>query len=293
MINPKDVTFLVVDDDGMVRDILVQYLKSFGYEKILEAKDGKLALKIIHNPLQPIDVIISDWEMPNLDGLTLLRAVRKDAHRQNVKFLMVSSQSSQERMKISKAAKSHVDAYIVKPFRADMLREKIHTLVNGGVDQSSVEFEAALNRSLNEGSERPEKTGQVHIQRGPQVNEYGDVIGENHNDIDFGEVQQKADDTGLPPETYDLTQMNITLILNLAKAYKRVKWYDKALKLCDDAAQLFPDNADILCSLGHVFFLKSQFEDAERYLRKAIKIKPYHVEAHSLLSEIARLQKVV
>ena len=72
----------------------------------LQAKDGMAALKIVQNHQQKIDFIISDWEMPQVDGLVLLKAVRNDASRENVKFIMVSSQSSRERMKISKAARS-------------------------------------------------------------------------------------------------------------------------------------------------------------------------------------------
>src|SRR5689334_1149819 len=133
----KDLVFLVVDDDGMVREILVQYLQSFGFTNIIEAKDGKVAMKLVRNSAQQIDIIISDWEMPHVDGLTLLRAVRNEPSRRETKFMMVTSQGSHERMKISKAAKSRVDAYVVKPFRSDLLKQKLMTLINGGVDESA------------------------------------------------------------------------------------------------------------------------------------------------------------
>ena len=95
-------------------------------------------------PKQTLDIIISDWEMPQIDGLTLLRAVRKDPTRANLKFLMVSSQGSHERMKITKAAKSHVDAYLVKPFRAYDLKEKVENLVRGNPDESAKHFDAVF-----------------------------------------------------------------------------------------------------------------------------------------------------
>jgi two-component system, chemotaxis family, chemotaxis protein CheY len=251
----KDAVFLVVDDDGMVRDILTQYLHSFGYTDIIQAKDGKAAIKIVQNPNQKLDVIISDWEMPHVDGLTLLRAVRKDPTRASVKFLMVSSQSSHERMKISKAAKSHVDAYIVKPFRAHILKEKIETLLSGGVDQSSKEFEEAINKKV---------AGQA-----------GDEASE------------------LPPEQYDLKSMNINLIISLDKAYKKVKWYDNSLKLCTEALTLFPNNADLLCQIGETYFMKSEFEEAMKYLKMATKQSPYHAGAHSLIIEINKVKQAV
>jgi two-component system chemotaxis response regulator CheY len=140
----KKPVFLVVDDDGQVREILIQYLRSFGHTNILQAKNGKAAIKIIQNPAQKIDIVISDWEMPHIDGLTLLRAIRKDPVRSEIKFLMVSSQGSHERMKISKAAKSHVDAYLVKPFRAHDLKAKIDKLVSGEPDESAKHFDAVF-----------------------------------------------------------------------------------------------------------------------------------------------------
>jgi two-component system chemotaxis response regulator CheY len=144
MRDPKKCIFLVVDDDGQVREILTQYLRSFGFENILQAKNGRAALKIIQNPKQNIDIVISDWEMPQIDGLTLLRAIRKDPTRSKMKFLMVSSQGSHERMKITKAAKSHVDAYLVKPFRANDLKEKVEKLANGQPDESAKHFDAVF-----------------------------------------------------------------------------------------------------------------------------------------------------
>jgi two-component system, chemotaxis family, chemotaxis protein CheY len=245
----KDAVFLVVDDDGMVRDILTQYLNSFGYTEIIQAKDGKAAIKIIQNPNQRLDMIISDWEMPHVDGLTLLRAVRKDPTRANVKFLMVSSQSSHERMKISKAAKSHVDAYIVKPFRAHILKEKIEVLLAGGVDESSRAFEEAVNKKI-----------------------------------------ETAD---LPPEEYDLQKMNLNLITSLDKAYKKVKWYDKSIKLCSEALALFPNNADLLTQMGETYFLKSEFDEAMKYLKMATKQSPYHPGAHALIIEINKVKQAV
>lgn len=128
--NPNELVFMVVDDDSMVRDILIQYLNEFGYKNVFSAKNGADALKMIRNPKFRLDVVISDWEMPKVNGLTLLRALRRDPARSNVKFLMVSSQASRERQKITQAIKSDVDAYIIKPFRSQLLKEKLDSLVS-------------------------------------------------------------------------------------------------------------------------------------------------------------------
>lgn len=119
------MTVLIVDDDPEVRDIIKNYLIHFGFKSFLEAKDGAHAFRFVLDSRQKIDLIISDWEMPNADGLTLLRAVRKHRTKSNTPFIMVTSQQSQERLKISSAKKNSVDCYIIKPFRAEILQEKI------------------------------------------------------------------------------------------------------------------------------------------------------------------------
>ncbi|MDZ4675895.1 MAG: response regulator [Oligoflexia bacterium] len=272
VIDPKEATFLIVDDDGQVRDILAQYLNSFGFNKVIQAKDGKAAIKIIQNHSQRIDFIISDWEMPHIDGLTLLRAVRKDPARASIKFLMVSSQSSHERMKISKAAKSRVDAYLVKPFRANILKDKINILMNGEIDESAAEFEAALNREVPSNNYILAKVAKTSAKINPKT----------------GTVRINSE---LPPEKYDLKQMNIQLIINLAKSYTKVKWFDKAVKLSSDAIVYFPDNADLHFYVGQAYFFKQEFDQAIKFLKTAVKLQPYHVGAHSLLNEINNLQK--
>ncbi|MGE4133356.1 MAG: response regulator [Bdellovibrionales bacterium] len=116
---------LVVDDDPGIRQIIIQNLKTIGFTRFLEANNGTEAHKLILDPLQRLDLIICDWEMPKTDGLTLLRAVRSHRTRGHLPFIMVTSQQSQERMKVTKAAEQAVNAYIVKPFRAETLRQKV------------------------------------------------------------------------------------------------------------------------------------------------------------------------
>lgn len=125
----EEVSILVVDDDAMVMSILVEYLKSFGFKKVIQARDGKSAIKFLQDPDRKIDMILSDWEMPNVDGHTLLKAVRNHPTRSATKFLMVTSQNSGERTKIAQAKQLNVDAYIVKPFRGEVLREKIFAVL--------------------------------------------------------------------------------------------------------------------------------------------------------------------
>jgi CheY-like chemotaxis protein/Flp pilus assembly protein TadD len=119
--------FLVVDDDKGARQIVVDYLKSFGYRNILEAKDGGEALQYLRS--EKIDFVISDWEMPTANGIELLRALKTDPKLNGIPFVMVTSPVSQEKLKIEDAAAAKVDGYVIKPFRSDVLKEKIDQIL--------------------------------------------------------------------------------------------------------------------------------------------------------------------
>lgn len=132
-----DLPILVVDDDAQVRDVVVEYLKGFGFTSVTQAKSPTHALKMIQDPKFKVELVLSDWEMPEMNGLTLLKAIRKHPFRFEMKFIMVTSQRSMERFKITQAAQWHCNAYIVKPFRAHVLREKIWD-VFGWVDEEDL-----------------------------------------------------------------------------------------------------------------------------------------------------------
>jgi two-component system chemotaxis response regulator CheY len=120
-----DLPLLVVDDDAMVRGVVVDYLRDIGFTSILEAKNSQQGLKMIQNSKFPIGLVLSDWEMPGVSGLVLLKALRKNPHRKGTRFIMITSQRSMEKFKITQAAQWKVNAYIIKPFTCAVLREKI------------------------------------------------------------------------------------------------------------------------------------------------------------------------
>jgi two-component system chemotaxis response regulator CheY len=137
-IKAANLAVLVVDDDVMIRQIIIQQLRVIGFQLFLEANNGTEAFKFVLDPLQRVDIIICDWEMPKTDGLTFLRAVRSHRTRSQIPFIMVTSQQSQERMKISKAKANQVDAYIVKPFRAETLRQKVFQVLFDALEKKTI-----------------------------------------------------------------------------------------------------------------------------------------------------------
>lgn len=112
---------LVVDDFSTMRRIITNVLKQIGFDDIHEAEDGAKALEILQQ--ERIDFVITDWNMPQMSGLDLLKAIRADPERKDTPVLMVTAESLQEN--IVAAAQAGVNNYIIKPFDAGTLSAKI------------------------------------------------------------------------------------------------------------------------------------------------------------------------
>ena len=115
---------LVVDDSAVMRQIIKKNLKELGFSELSEAENGAAGLKKAGE--EPVDLIVSDWNMPNMTGLEFLKAVRADASLKGIAFIMVTSEADKE--KIMEAVKAGVNQYIVKPFNAIQLEEKIKAI---------------------------------------------------------------------------------------------------------------------------------------------------------------------
>ena len=112
---------LVVDDFSTMRRIVRQLLKELGFNNIEEAEDGAMALSKLQN--EPFDFVISDWNMPNMPGIDLLRAIRGDEKLKHLPVLMITAEARKEN--IIEAAQAGASGYIVKPFTAATLDEKL------------------------------------------------------------------------------------------------------------------------------------------------------------------------
>ncbi|CAQ84772.1 MULTISPECIES: chemotaxis response regulator CheY [Photorhabdus] len=120
----KDLRFLVVDDFSTMRRIVRNLLKELGFNNVEEAQDGSEALTKIRS--SQFDFIISDWNMPNMDGLELLKIIREDAQLAKIPVLMVTAEAKKEN--IIAAAQAGASGYVVKPFTAATLEEKLNKI---------------------------------------------------------------------------------------------------------------------------------------------------------------------
>jgi two-component system, chemotaxis family, chemotaxis protein CheY len=112
---------LVVDDFSTMRRIVKNVLKQIGFENIDEAEDGAQALTKLKNG--GYGFVVTDWNMPNMDGLDFFKASRQDAALKHIPFLMVTAEA--EKDKVIAAIQAGVNNYVVKPFTAETFKEKM------------------------------------------------------------------------------------------------------------------------------------------------------------------------
>lgn len=138
---PQNTRFLVVDDFATMRKIIKKVLNELGYTNVDEADDGTTALPMInaaHASGQPYGFIVSDWNMPGMQGIDLLKSCKSDPRFKTTPFMLVTAESEQKH--ILEAAKAGVSDYVIKPFNAVTLKakmERVWAKHNPGVAKAS------------------------------------------------------------------------------------------------------------------------------------------------------------
>ncbi len=123
MSDPK-LKFLVVDDFSTMRRIVRNLLKELGYTNVDEAEDGAIALQKLNSTT--FDFVVTDWNMPNMDGLALLQTIRRTPQLKHLPVLMITAEAKKEN--IIAAAQAGASGYVVKPFTAVTLAEKLQKI---------------------------------------------------------------------------------------------------------------------------------------------------------------------
>ena len=121
----KNLRFLVVDDFSTMRRIVKNLLHELGYPNVQEADDGQSALPMLK--AGGFDFLVTDWNMPGMPGLDLLKAVRADPALAKLPVLMLTAEAKREQ--IIEAAQAGVNGYVIKPFTAITLKEKIDKIL--------------------------------------------------------------------------------------------------------------------------------------------------------------------
>jgi two-component system chemotaxis response regulator CheY len=119
-----NMKILIVDDFATMRRIVRNVLKQIGFTNMLEADNGKAALKVLKK--ENIDLILCDWNMPEMPGIDLLKTLKSEDELKDIPFVMVTAEAQKDN--IIEAVKAGVNSYIVKPFTAETVSEKLNTI---------------------------------------------------------------------------------------------------------------------------------------------------------------------
>jgi len=119
------MNILIVDDDKTTLRIIDGYLKKLGFKNVVQANDGSDALRFLHDG--PFGLVISDWNMPTMTGLELLKQVRADAKLKALPFIIITTEGKPEN--VASAKEAGVNNYIVKPFNEETLKQKLIAVI--------------------------------------------------------------------------------------------------------------------------------------------------------------------
>lgn len=268
---PKDfcrMTVLVVDDMSKTRILIRQMLTKIGFERILEADGGDSAWKILLT--ETVRLILCDINMARMNGFQLLMGVRRSTKLNDVPVIMVSS--SHDREDIIRCVQGGANAYVVKPFSLETLKEKIENAFEARMDPRQIEAQEILERAeklRDEGDvESAIKAFEAALRVFPEA--------ETH--FHLGDLYHGQGDVDLA--IHHFTQA-IALDRGLIKAYERLADLyrekgepGKAIITMKKSLQLRPDSGKTLAYLGELLLSQNRTEEARETFNRALRVEP-------------------
>lgn len=274
---------VVVDDDADAREMVIEYLKKMGFRDVIGLVDGKSGVLYLSQHSSEIGLIVSDWEMPEVTGVELLRAVKAHPVLGKVPFLMITSQSSIERMKLLQAVQSNVDEYLLKPFTLEAIKSRVERVI----ERSRVRDEVRV--LVTEGCEHFDR-GQYQIaerkfEAALQLDSKDEIALRGMGDIS---IKTKGVETAMQyyRKAVEVNPANAKSYLRLSAAYEQIGWHEKALHLLESAVKQAGFNADLHFELGKMYLKKNQLALAKSEFEKTLEIQLDHSEARLMLGMI-------
>jgi two-component system chemotaxis response regulator CheY len=275
---------LVVDDDPGVRAIIVENVKELGHSPIFEASNGNEALELMKKHAGEIALVISDWEMPEVTGIRLLKKIRADKDIEKTPFIMVTSQSSVENLKLMEALNAHVSHYLMKPFTGEALRSKI------GFVLSRTESDRKIQMKLSDAKKACEDDRPTDAQ-----DLYNEILSFDPKNIpaQLGLAEIRLHDPkrersideaiSLIKKAMKLNPKDDAPYIALAKAFEHAKSLDKAIQILKSALTKVPMSEAVHYHLGRLHIRRGHTELGAASLKKALEINPDFEDALDLL----------
>ncbi len=263
----KELTFLIVEDIPNMRKTIRNMLRSLGWKNAIEVDDGDTALHKLKTI--PVDFVICDILMPRMPGLELLRTVREEPTLRDIPFLMVTADGSDSQVAL--AAEEDVDGYVVKPFVAKTLEEKIKAILHKKTNPSEVEVHLKLGNVYKDGKMYEKALGE--FQKALEIE-----LDSARTLLSIGEIH---DLMGNEAKAEEYFQNSASANPSYIKAHQKMSDFytkqgneEKAINALSNAVAISPNNTDRQISVGKMHLKNGNKEEAEKAFRAATDIDP-------------------
>lgn len=275
----KRMRFLVIDDMTNMRRTIKNMLRYIGFEKIEEASDGDIALKMIHD--NKPDFIIADWNMPRMQGIELVRKTKESRLFADIPFLMVTAEVLESQ--IVQAAESEIDGYIIKPFVAKTLENKISTILDR--KNSPTEFDLFIKNGINLKNEKQfEKAIEAFesaLKITPKSARVRHLIGET---LELKGDTQKAEQ--MYQEAAKFNPQFVKVHQSLGELYQKTGNSEKAITAFEKAAKISPNSIERQSAIGKLYVNTGNLEKADKAFQQALKSAPDNTSLKTTIGEI-------
>ncbi len=276
-------TVVLVDDDDSARDFMLEALRELGFNPVSGFDNATDAYDYLEKHHASVALVISDWEMPNMTGIEFLRKVRINRKLSTVPFIIVTSQTSIEALKIQKALEAEVDSYLMKPFRVEALQTKIKmVLARAKVDSNiSRGLENAIGAVADSDYEDADKLYR-HVLTLDAKN-IDALLGIAHIELRQGTAKSVNTAIALIEKAIECNPRFDRPHIELALAYETSRSIDRSIGVLKEALrECFPQDR-IHYHLGRLLLHRGKRDDALPHLEKALELNPKLIEAENLI----------
>lgn len=310
-----DLKVLVVDDKANMRRTVKSMLRAMGFHKFADADDGDVALRMIES--EPFDMVICDWNMPRMKGVSILREIRKDKKYDDMPFLMVTGEVEESR--VAESIEAEVDAYIIKPFQIQTLEEKLIQILSKRRAPSALDLlfkEAEEHRShaqygmahkaLDKAAQIRPRSPMLHYQRGlvfeaerkpaeaekcfALAKQIGPLFIRAHDKL--AHIHQArgrtAEVCNILQEAIKVSPNNANRQIRYGRALLVEKRYEEARKAFKKAISLDKDNQNRKLAIGQTYLQHNLVADAEGVFKQFVEEHPNNTEAYNRLGMVLR-----
>ncbi len=277
----RDLKILIVDDLPNMRRTLRNMLRYLGFENVEEVDDGDTGIQKLME--HHFDFVVADWVMPRLSGIEMLRAAKEKPNLKNIPFLMVTAEV--DAGQIVQAAETEVDGYIIKPFVAKTLEDKIDSIIHKKKNPSETQKLFLAAEAAKEKQEYGQALAALEMvmvkERSPNSARARQAMGEIY------ELQGDPDKAEkIYTEAIAVNPQFVKVRQSLGELYEKNGDTEKARRAIEAAAKISPNNPDRLTKLGKLYLESGDIEKADEVFKSAIKHDPNNPERRTAIGEI-------